>query len=192
VARPIRRVRVDAIRSGASPRRPERLSTCFHGASSESKRGGIRNGPGFPSSSRISAFSGLAKHRRRSARRKRSRPEFWSPALSIRGSRYSPDCIGFFRRRTPGPSPFSSMKITPAVLRAFCTRNSVSDLTRTRSELAASILRIVLTLTSDFWASSACSIPMSARAALIWFPLTAIWFRHLISWLTEPCQFCRV
>jgi hypothetical protein len=72
-----------------------------------------------------------------------------------------------FRRRTPGPPPFSSMNSTPAASKARRTAKSLAAVIEV-SPFASSARRIVLIPRADFRARSSALHLKSARPALIW------------------------
>ena len=76
-------------------------------------------------------------------------------------------CFERLRRRTPGPSLFSSMKITPAASRARRTAKSLAAVIEVSSSVS-SARRTVATLRSECRARSSALQRRSARAALIW------------------------
>jgi hypothetical protein len=71
------------------------------------------------------------------------------------------------RRRTPGPSPFSSMNTTPAASRARRTAKSFATV-REVSSSASSARLIVLSPNADSRARSSALHLRRARAARIW------------------------
>ena len=72
-----------------------------------------------------------------------------------------------FRRRRPGPPPFSSMNSIPAACSAFSIFSAVSLRPPSRPSFNSKRL-IVGTETSAARARLSCDQPRSARAALIW------------------------
>lgn len=72
-----------------------------------------------------------------------------------------------FRRRTPGPPPFSSMNSMPAASKARRTARSLATVIDVSLSIS-SARRIVATLSADCSARSSALQRIKARAALIW------------------------
>jgi hypothetical protein len=76
-------------------------------------------------------------------------------------------CFGGFRRRTPGPPPFSSMNSMPAASKVRRIARSLAAV-RAVGPSANSALRIVATPTEDSFARSSARQRIRDRAARIW------------------------
>ena len=101
------------------------------------------------------------------SKRLRSGLENWVRFAKNGGAGSHRFCFGGFRRRTPGPPPFSSMNSTPAASKARRTARSFAAVMDV-SPSVSSARRIVATLSDERPARSSALQRMSERAALIW------------------------